>query len=178
MHDGRPSPPFKDRRLSDPLPIAAAPIEEIRQHDLSAIAALHARCFDEPWRPELIQRIAVGPGGFGLFARRDGQVQGFVLCRTTGIDGEVLSLGVAPSARNRGIARSLMNAAIEAVRNRGLRNLYLEVAEDNIVARRLYRTLGFMQVRRRRGYYARPESGFVDALTLRCKIISSACGET
>ena len=53
---------------------------------------------------------------------------------------------------------------------------YLEVAEDNIAARRLYRTLGFTQIGRCRGYYARPASRAVDALTLRREIVSSARG--
>jgi ribosomal-protein-alanine N-acetyltransferase len=144
----------------------------IRSYDLAAVASLHALCFDEPWRPELIRRIIEGPGGFGLFARVDGAVLGFVLCRTTGSDGEVLSLGVTPAERNRGIARSLMKAATDAARDRGLRHLYLEVAEDNTSARRLYAAIGFMQVGRRCGYYKRAENTNVDALTLRREIMA------
>ena len=109
----------------------AAPIESIRPDDLPAVAALHACCFDEPWRPELIGRIAQAPGGFGLLWRNGGQPLGFVLGRSNGARAEVLSLGVAESARQRGVARALMNAAIEKVGRRGLRTLYLEVAEDN-----------------------------------------------
>lgn len=151
-----------------------ASIEAIRQTDLAAVAALHARCFDERWQPGLIARIAVGPAGFGLLWRHEGETQGFVLCRTNDARGEVLSLGVAPGARRRGIARALMTAAIDTVGERGLPALYLEVAEDNAAARHLYRTLGFAQVRRRPGYYARPEAGAVDALTLRRVIVPAA----
>ena len=155
---------------------AAPAIEAIRQSDLPAIAALHACCFDEPWRIELIGRVARAPGGFGLLWRHEGEAQGFVLCRTNGARGEVLSLGVAPPARQRGIARALMNAAIEAVGRDGLSALYLEVAEDNDAALRLYRALGFAQVGRRPGYYARPGMRVVDALTLRRRIAPALGG--
>ena len=155
---------------------AAASIETIRQTDLAAVAALHARCFDERWQPELIARVAVGPAGFGLLWRHEGEAQGFVLCRTNDARGEVLSLGVAPGARKRGIARALMTAAIDAAGERGVPALYLEVAEDNAAARHLYRTLGFAQVRRRPGYYARPEARTVDALTLRRVIVPAVGG--
>ncbi|MDE0389897.1 MAG: GNAT family N-acetyltransferase [Rhodospirillales bacterium] len=150
---------------------AAATIAALRPGDLPAVAALHARCFDEPWRPELIGRIAQAPGGFGLLWRSEGEPLGFVLGRSSGARGEVLSLGVAPAARQRGVARALMNAAIESVSQRGLNTLYLEVAEDNDAALCLYRELGFAPVGRRPGYYARPQAEAVDALTLRRAIL-------
>ena len=156
--------------------VAERAIEAIRPPDFAAVSALHARCFEEPWQPELIGRIAQSPGGFGLLWRRDDEPLGFVLCRTNGSRAEVLSLGVAPAARQRGVARALMNAAIDTVSRRGLRTLYLEVAEDNDAALRLYRALGFAQVSRRPGYYARPESRAVDALTLRRALVPVALG--
>lgn len=155
---------------------AAATIAVLRPGDLPAVAALHARCFDEPWRPELIGRIAQAPGGFGLLWQSEGKPLGFVLGRSNGARGEVLSLGVAPAARQRGVARALMNAAIEGVSRRGLRTLYLEVAEDNDAALRLYRDLGFAPVGRRPGYYTRPEAEAVDALTLRRAIVPATVG--
>lgn len=158
-------------------PSVAAPIQAIRPGDLPAVAALHARCFDVPWRPELIGRIAQAPGGFGLLWRNGGEPLGFVLGRSNGARAEVLSLGVAPAARQRGVARALMNAAIDGVSRRGLRTLYLEVAEDNDAALRLYRGLGFAPVGRRPGYYARPQAEAVDALTLRRAILPAAAGE-
>ena len=157
--------------------VAVSAIESIRQGDMAAVAALHARCFEEPWRPELIGRIAQAPGGIGLLWRREDEALGFVLCRTNGSRGEVVSLGVAPAARQRGVARALMNAAIDSVSRRGLRTLYLEVAEDNDAALRLYRALGFAQVGRRPGYYAKPDAEPVDALTLRRAILPAVVGE-
>ena len=129
--------------------------------------------FDEPWQPSLIGRIAQAPGGFGLLWWSGEEAQGFVLARTNHARAEVLSLGVAPEARERGIARALMRAAIERVSRRGLCELYLEVAEDNAAALGLYRALGFAPVGRRAGYYARPEAEDVDALTLRRAIVPS-----
>lgn len=157
--------------MDDPAAIAAAPIAEIREDDVAAVAALHARCFDEAWRPALIGRIAKAPGGFGLLWRSADEPLGFVLGRTNHARAEVLSLGVAPASRERGIARALMHAAIDRVSRRGLRELYLEVAEDNTPAQRLYRALGFATVGRRPRYYARPETEAVDALTLRRAIV-------
>lgn len=159
------------RRMDDSPAAATAPIADIREGDVVAVAALHACCFDEAWQPSLIGRIAQAPGGFGLQWRSEEEPLGFVLGRTNHARAEVLSLGVAPAARERGIARALMKAAIDRVSRRGLRALYLEVAEDNTAAQRLYRALGFAPVGRRPGYYARPQTEAVDALTLRRVIV-------
>ena len=52
-----------------------------------------------------------------------------------------------------------------AIEIRRVRRLYLEVAEDNESARRLYATYEFVQVGRRDGYYRRRD-GSVAALTM------------
>ena len=170
----RPGPAEGPPPVGDPATVVAATIAEIREGDVAAVAALHARCFDEPWQPALIGRIAQAPGGFGLLWRSEDEPLGFVLGRSNHARAEVLSLGVAPSARKRGIARALMKEAIGRVSRRGLRELYLEVAEDNAAAQRLYRALGFAPVGRRPGYYARPETEAVDALTFRRVLVPAA----
>ena len=165
--------------MADPAAVATAAIAEIREGDVAAVAALHARCFCEAWQPALIRRIAQAPGGFGLLWRSEDEPLGFVLGRCNHARAEVLSLGVAPPARKQGIARALMKEAIDRVSRRGLRELYLEVAEDNAAAQRLYRALGFAPVGRRPGYYARPGTQAVDALTFRRVLVPAAlAGQT
>jgi ribosomal-protein-alanine N-acetyltransferase len=142
-------------------------IEPIENKDLPAIATLHAVCFEDAWRLQLLRRIFSVPGTFGLSSRQENEIVGFVLCRSSGGEGEVLSLGVAPAARRFGIARALMESAIIHAVKRGLGALFLEVADDNEAARQLYEVLRFRQVGRRPAYYKRRDGPSVDALTLR-----------
>jgi ribosomal-protein-alanine N-acetyltransferase len=60
----------------------------------------------------------------------------------------------------------LLAALVDEARRRGARALFLEVADDNTAARRLYAARGFVQVGRRANYYRRA-AGLVDALVLR-----------
>lgn len=52
-------------------------------------------------------------------------------------------LAVSPEARGRGVGRSLLQAAQQHAAERGCCKLTLEVREDNLGARRLYRDFGF-----------------------------------
>jgi ribosomal protein S18 acetylase RimI-like enzyme len=58
----------------------------------------------------------------------------------------VRMLGVAPSYQGRGIARRLMEAAIEEARRAGKRRMTLETTEAMVAAHRLYESMGFRRM--------------------------------
>lgn len=134
--------------------------------DLDAMAAIHARCFDEPWSRADFARILAAPSGFGLVARAGDEPAGFALARVAADECEILTLAVAPAFRRHGIGRRLLAAAVAVAAARGVHQLFLEVAEDNGAARALYAGAGFRPVGVREGYYRRG-AGRVDGLTLR-----------
>jgi ribosomal-protein-alanine N-acetyltransferase len=83
---------------------------------------------------------------------------------TIGETAQILTVGVLPPARRRGIGRLLVRELVAEARRRGATEVLLEVREDNEPARRLYAEEGFAVLGRRRGYY---EQGRVDAVTMR-----------
>jgi len=81
-------------------------------------------------------------------------------------EGEILLTGVLPAAQGRGYGAQLMKTAIEAARAAGIAKLFLEHAELNIAATRLYERLGFVQIGRRPQYYsAHQPTRHYDAVT-------------
>jgi [ribosomal protein S18]-alanine N-acetyltransferase len=66
---------------------------------------------------------------------------------------EIVALGVAASARRRGLAGALLAEVVAAARAAGARRVLLEVAASNTAARRLYESAGFSVFNVRRGYY-------------------------
>jgi ribosomal-protein-alanine N-acetyltransferase len=81
-----------------------------------------------------------------------------------GEQAEILTVGVIPNARRRGIATTLLDELVVRAVHGGARELFLEVRVDNEAARRLYEKEGFTVVGRRRGYY---DHGRVDAVVMR-----------
>jgi ribosomal-protein-alanine N-acetyltransferase len=142
-------------------------IEPIPEGAVDALAILHRACFpDDPWEAGALARVMALSGGFGWLAWEDGEPAGFILVRDLGNECEILSLGVAPRWRRRGVAQALLATAIgEAVRRR-LPSMVLEVAVDNDPASELYASAGFVVVGRRARYYRRPD-GRADALIMR-----------
>ena len=134
----------------------------------TALSAIHARAFpeDEFWEEGIIAGQLSQPGVFGFIDMRGGMI----LARTVADEAEVLTVAVVPERRQQGLGGGLVAAAATEARRHGANTLFLEVSTRNPAARGLYQRLGFVQIGRRRGYYADGS----DALTL-SKTLASGC---
>jgi [ribosomal protein S18]-alanine N-acetyltransferase len=135
------------------------------QAHAAALAAIHAAAFRpaEAWGEDAIALQLGLPGGFGLIDDRGGMLLG----RVAADEADILTLAVAPVVRRLGIATALLRAAKAEIGIRGGRSIFLEVATGNAAALALYRREGFIEVGRRRRYYA----DATDALVLRMNIL-------
>lgn len=140
--------------------------------EIDRLADLHALCFDEPWSADTVRQVLGTVGAFGLAGRIDGAdaPAGFALARVVLDECELLSLGVAPDRRRRGLGAALLDAAMARAAAFGARWFLLEVGTDNGPARRLYASRGMVGVGRRPGYYPRPGGATEDAVTMRCDL--------
>ena len=132
------------------------------------LSALHGACFMPGWSSESVARLLATPGAMAWLAwvpLDAASPGGFALARAGGGECELVTLGVLPAQRRRGVGAALVGAWLAWARAEGVRRCFLEVAEDNGDARALYAGWGFVEVGRRPGYYARGE-GAASALVL------------
>jgi [ribosomal protein S18]-alanine N-acetyltransferase len=133
-------------------------------------AAVHEQAFAEAWSASAFHGTLLGLGAIGLIAMDGDAPCGLVVVSAAADEAEILTIGVLPAARGRGIGAALMNAALAAAAAKGAKAMFLEVAADNTAARALYARLDFAQVGLRKGYYSAGETAPRDALVLRKSI--------
>lgn len=129
-----------------------------------ALARLHAEAFagvERAWSTPEFASLMATPG-----VTITGDDGGFVVLRVAADEAEILTLAVRPGARQVGRGRALVEDAARVAAEAGATRLLLEVAEDNAAARALYASTDFVEIGRRRAYYARPDGPAVDALIL------------
>lgn len=141
--------------------------------DTAPLAAIHARCFPDPWSAKAIDDLLATPGCFAFASP-----EGFVLAREAAGEAEILTLAVLPEARRGGAGTTLVREAASHAHKRGAEVLFLEVAAENLAARTLYKRLGFAETARRRGYYTAGREAPEDALVLRADLPLSPLGKT
>jgi ribosomal protein S18 acetylase RimI-like enzyme len=78
-----------------------------------------------------------------LVARIKGKLAGYLDYEVLEDHAKILGLAVLSECRNRGVARALVNAALNAIQASGFRRVFLFVAKDNEVAQKIYKEFGF-----------------------------------
>lgn len=151
-------------------------LSAVEETDIGTMARIHALSFDDAWTGAMIRRILVMPGAFGIVARRSRlwSVAGFALLRQAADECELLSLAVSPELRGDGVGGFLFDGAMEQAAIAGAEKLFLEVAEDNDVARHLYSSRGLIPVGRRPGYYTHKDGTKTAAVTMSCRLEAQA----
>jgi ribosomal-protein-alanine N-acetyltransferase len=134
--------------------------------DISAVAAIEQDSFADPWSERSFEELLVSRAAIFLVATRPDSeiIFGYVIGYAVSDQAEILNLAVIGSARRHGIGGALLDAAIEAVSERGAPEIFLDVRESNKAALGLYRSRGFAEFGLRQRYYRNPVE---DALVLR-----------
>ena len=83
-----------------------------------------------------------------------------------GAEADVLTVGVIPSQRGKGIAKALMTLITDWAKEHGSIAMMLEVKVDNTEAIGLYQSLGYSQLNIRKDYFG----AGLDALVMRLEL--------
>jgi [ribosomal protein S18]-alanine N-acetyltransferase len=155
--------------VSPPEQVSAATVHlrPLEARDLPAVLDIERAAFAVPWRERTFRSLFLRDDVDLVAAERDGGLVGYAICWSVADQAELGNIAVAAEARGSGVGRALLDAALAAVRLRGVQECFLEVRESNHGAQRLYRRAGFEVVGRRPRYYTRP---LEDALVMRADL--------
>lgn len=138
------------------------------RRDLGGLALIHAQCFpDDAWDAPALESVLAMAGAESLVAEQEGDAIGLLFATVIREEAEILTFGVAPRWRQKGVARALLAAFYARAQALGATRIVLEVAADNPAALALYEAEGFRTVGLRHAYYQRGRGPAVDAWLLR-----------
>jgi [ribosomal protein S18]-alanine N-acetyltransferase len=126
--------------------------------DLTRVLEIEQVAFRNPWSADLLRRELGHDWSTILVAEEmgpRGQVTlvGFVIFWIVHDELHVLNVATAPEHRNRGVARTVLEACLDAGRKKRCTLATLEVRRSNAAALGLYRDFGFRPVGIRPNYY-------------------------
>jgi len=145
-------------------------LRDMRREDLPAVLDIERRSFAQPWSRAFFEKELATPFARLVVAVEEAvprpQVIGYT-CRWRVTDEvHLLNVAVHPERRGLGHGRALVGAVVAEAEVARTRVVYLEVRAGNVIARRLYRQLGFRDLGVRRGYYGPGQDAIVMELRL------------
>ena len=121
--------------------------------DLSTVMAVEAACFDEERYSRDLVLFMLSDEEFASFLAEEGAVAGVATVHVKDREAHLVSIGVVPERRGRGVAGALMDAAeLEAVA-RGASRMELQVSVLNVAAMNMYLRRGYRVTHLLKGYY-------------------------
>lgn len=134
------------------LRMTASHIDEI--HEIS----VHS--FPVSWSKQDLLREVYNEKALNLVTLSGDRVVAYVNIWYVFDEADIINIAVHQEARSQGIARQLLNEALRQLKERGVREVYLEVRVSNTAAQALYRGFGFKVEGIRRKYYANGEDAY------------------
>ena len=132
-------------------------IKEATLGDIAEIVKIENACFSTPWSEESLKESLQNECSHFYLALAEGGTAGYICVQIFSGEGYVTNVGVLPGFRRRGIAKALIERALE----NEMDFLTLEVRESNLPAIQLYEKLGFERVGVRPRFYREPEENAI-----------------
>ena len=147
-------------------------IRAMHELDVPVVIDIERAGYQFPWS-EGIFRDCLRVGYVCCVIDVGGVLSGYGIMSVGAGEAHILNVCISDEYRCRGLGRKLMLYLMQRAHALGMNEALLEVRPSNIVASRLYHSLGFEQIGLRRGYYQAPV-GREDATVLRCSLATSA----
>ncbi|MGB6975826.1 MAG: ribosomal protein S18-alanine N-acetyltransferase [Terracidiphilus sp.] len=139
--------------------------------DVDAVLEIAARLPHAPKWPRGAYEAALdeerGPRRVALVIEIERKLAGFAVASVMGPEAELETIAVAADWQRQGVATALWAALAAELRRAGAREMLLEVRVSNREALGLYDRLGFVEIGRRKCYYADPAE---DAVQMRLEM--------
>jgi ribosomal-protein-alanine N-acetyltransferase len=137
--------------------------------DLAVFVSLDKELFPySPWSASQYKEEFAAPTRHFVVALDDAQsIIGYAgVFAPGGAEADVLTVGVIPNHRGKGIARQLMALITDWAKQQGSIAMMLEVKVDNLEAIGLYESLGYSKLNVRKDYFG----AGLDALVMRLEL--------
>jgi ribosomal-protein-alanine N-acetyltransferase len=120
--------------------------------DLTGVLVNEHRCYDFPWTIGVFSDCVKSGHECWLFEVA-GQNTGHAILSVAAGESHLLNVCINPDYQGQGYGRILVEFMLDRAMANGVSSMFLEVRPSNVVAYKLYESLGFNEVGIRKGYY-------------------------
>ena len=136
-------------------------IRPLREIDLETVLNIENACYPDPWSESHFRQELAQAHAFVDLCWSGDELTGYLCYWLIADEMQILNVATAPEVQRQGIARFLLQHALDACLARGMTRAYLEVRVGNLAAISLYRSFGFIEDGLRPRYYSDGEDALL-----------------
>lgn len=148
----------------------AIEFRQANKDDLHELSSLETEVFSEPWGEETIAHYLdlseKDKATYVLYDEADKKILAYVIVQTLYDEMEIMRFAVIPTRRREGLGKKLLKLLTSKATELELKKIILEVNSINYKAISLYKSLGFIEVGRRKDYYRQGEDALLMDLNM------------
>lgn len=130
-----------------------ASVRSMTAADLPVVAQIDTLSFQLPWPPAAFDIELLNTNSRCWVVELEGQVVAALIIWRVLDEAHIATIAVHPDFRQRGIAKTLLQAGMQTAYAEGARIYHLEVRAGNLAAQKMYTDFGYEVVGRRAKYY-------------------------
>ncbi|WPU66315.1 GNAT family N-acetyltransferase [Peredibacter starrii] len=134
--------------------------------NLNDVAQMDEKHFPHPWKPLDWKELDFSK--HLLYSWSGEKLEAFALFGLVPGDGtaHLYKIQIDPALQGKGVSLPFWSAILENLRQKNVKNIYLEVESSNDRAIGFYKKVGFSCLRRVKGYYSNGSDGLMLQITL------------
>lgn len=136
-------------------------IQPMTINDLNDVLKIEAVCGLGAGNKADLEKELLDDAAVLIISKTTEEINGYLVARLITNAVEVLSIGVLPFYRGRGVGQALLQKALEIAFEKGASESWLEVRESNLAAQNFYLSRGYKVVGKRPNYYSNPSESAI-----------------
>lgn len=140
-------------------------ISPIETDDFERLFRIEQAAHSVPWSMGTLLNNQ-GDNYLNLKLLKHEKIVGFAICQTVLDEATLFNIAIDPAYQQQGLGEALLLQLIEALKQRAVLTLWLEVRLSNLPAQKLYDRLWFNLVTQRKNYYPAENNKREDALIM------------
>lgn len=130
-------------------------LTEMNEGDIDEVIEIERGSFPSPWSKRMFLNELSNPNSRIIIARGESdKILGFICFWNVAGEIHILNLAAHPRHRRQGIGKRLLTHVIDSSMKNGAALFLLEVRSRNTTAISFYKSFGFKEAGKRKGYYA------------------------
>lgn len=131
-------------------------IRTMTAQDLPQVEQIEKKCFSMPWSEKSFLDACNTPENIYLVCEIEGKIAGYCGMWTVLGEGNITNMAVDENYRQQGIGKALMQEMELCADKKDITIFFLEVRESNLPAQKLYASMGYSPIGKRKRFYERP----------------------